>query len=47
MNLFLEVAGNWLVLYYFSLVVRKDKLAGWCEKMYAVTQKLTSSVKVK
>ena len=44
-NLYLEVAGDWLVLYYRGLVVGKEQLAGWCEKMYAVAQTLTSSVK--
>ena len=43
-NFYLEVAGDWLVLYYRAVVIKKDQLAGWCEKMYAVTQKVTSNV---
>jgi hypothetical protein len=46
-NLFLEFAGDWIVLYYFSVVVGKDKLGGWCEKMYAVTQKVVADVRAK
>ena len=46
-NLFLEFAGDWIVLYYFAVVVGKDKLGRWCENMYAVTQKVVSDVRAK
>ena len=44
-DFFVEVAGDWLILYYYARVIRKQQLADWCEKMYAVTQRLMSNVK--
>jgi hypothetical protein len=46
-NLFLEFAGDWIVLYYLAVVIDKDKLGGWCERMYAVTQKVVADVRAK
>jgi hypothetical protein len=46
-NFYFEIAGDWFVLYYRAAVVGKDKMAAWCEKMYAVTQKIVSDVRAK
>jgi hypothetical protein len=41
-NLYMEVAGDWLIVYQRHHFVRKEQLIDWCEEMCALTQKLTT-----
>jgi len=41
-DFFVEVAGDWLILYYYARVIRKQQLADWCEKMCVIMQKVNA-----